>query len=362
MSRTHTVVFLILLLTTSFFDAACDRPAPVSAAASLPAPAPAIQDSPRIVRATGTVQAVRSFTVRVPQLAQTTGRNPQLTLIALAPNGTAVKKDDTLVEFDSTAQLDDLRDAQAKLSDLEHQLEEKRAQVNSDSVQRLAKIRESESDLAKAELQLRKGPVLADLERQKNEVKAEAARVNLASLRKSHASRTTSETAAVRILELKCERQRLVVGRTQSNIDKLTVHAPHDGMVALENTWRSGSMGPPQVGDQMYPNQPVLRIFDPSEMIVDTQVNEPDSAVLAGLSRARVFLDAYPDAVFEANLESASPVATAGLESPVKSFSARFRISQHDRRLLPDLSASLEIELPKTVETRTTTASAGGVR
>ena len=97
-------------------------------------------------------------------------------------------------------------------------------------------------------------------------------------------------------------------------------------------------------------------------MIVDTQVNEPDSVVLAGLSRARVFLDAYPDAVFEANLESASPVATAGLESPVKSFSARFRISQHDKRLLPDLSASLEIELPKTVETRTTTASAGGAR
>jgi len=88
-----------------------------------------------------------------------------------------------------------------------------------------------------------------------------------------------------------------------------------------------------------------VRLFDPSEMIVETQVNEPDVAVLGSASQAKVHLDAYPAAVFDAQLESASPVATAGLESPVKSFSARFRIGQRDPRLLPDLSASLEIEI-----------------
>lgn len=299
-----------------------------------------------MVRASGVVQAVRTFTVRVPQLAQLNTRNPQLTLTALTPNGTSVKKGDTLVEFDPTAQLDDLRDAKAKLDDLQHQLEEKRAQVNSDSVTRLAAIRESESDLNKAELQLRKGPVLAELDRKKNEVLAAAARRRVASLKKSHEHREKSEAAAVKVLDLKCQRQGLVVQRLTSNIEKLSIKAPHDGMIALENTWRGGSMGPPQVGDQMWPNQPVLRVFDPTLMIVDTQVNEPDSGVLAGLARAKVHLDAYPDAVFEAQLESASPVATAGLESPVKSFSARFQIAARDPRLLPDLSASLEIELP----------------
>lgn len=361
-SHTNTEKALILLASCILITS-CSRPAAVEAAPSPPPPtaSPGSSDAARIVRATGTIQAVRTYTVRVPQLAQISGRNPQLTLTTLAPNGTAVKKDDTLVEFDATAQIDDLRDAKAKLDDFEHQLEEKRAEVNNDSVQRLAKIRESESDLSKAELQLRKGPVLADLERKKNEVRAAAAVRRVASLRKSHDFRTKSETAAVRVLELKSERQRLVVGRLQTNIEKLSVKAPHDGMVALENTWRSGSMGPPQVGDQMYPNQPVLRVFDPSEMIVDTQVNEPDSAVLAGLARARVHLDAYPDAVFEAHLESASPVATAGLESPVKSFAARFRIAAHDQRLLPDLSASLEIEIPKPPPPETTLA-AGGAR
>ena len=95
----------------------------------------------------------------------------------------------------------------------------------------------------------------------------------------------------------------------------------------------------------MGPNQPILRIFDPSEMIVDTQVNEPDIAALGTATHAKVYIDAYSNLVFDAQLESASPVATAGLESPVKSFATKFRISQQDPRLLPDLSASLEIEV-----------------
>jgi multidrug resistance efflux pump len=267
-------------------------------------------------------------------------------LTALVPNGSAVKKGTVLVEFDQTAQIDDLREAKSKLDDLEHQLEEKRALVNSDSVKRIADIRQAEVELGKAELELQKGPVQAELERRKNEVLAASARDRLASLNKSHESRLKAEAAAVRVLELKVQRQGVVVERLKNNIESLEVKAPHDGMVALENVWRSGSMGPPQVGDQVWPNQPVLRIFDPSEMVVDAQVNEPDVAVLGSMAHAIVRLDAYPDTAFDAQLESASPVATAGLESPVKSFSARFRIGRRDPRLLPDLSASMEIDIP----------------
>lgn len=297
----------------------------------------------RIVRSTGLIQAVRTNTVRVPQLSQVSGQNMRLTLTALVPNGTAVKKGDVLVEFDATAQMDEIRDAKSKLVDLQHQFEEKQALVNSDMSKRLAQIREAETELGKAELQLKRGPVLADLERRKAQVKADGARDRLASLKKSHVYRLEAEAAAVKVLELKHARQKLVVDRLQSNIDKLTIVAPHDGMTALESVWRSGSMGPSQVGDQVWPGQPIVRIFDPTEMIVEAQINEPDMGALAEKANAKVYIDAYPNAAFDAQLESASPVATAGLESPVKSFTARFRIVQRDNRILPDLSSSLEI-------------------
>jgi hypothetical protein len=67
-----------------------------------------------------------------------------------------------------------------------------------------------------------------------------------------------------------------------------------------------------------------------------------------------VFLDAYPDAKFRAAFHSASPVATTALGSPIKNFTARFRLAQNDPRLLPDLSAALVIDraAPSAAEAR----------
>src|SRR5437763_8634174 len=56
----------------------------------------------RQIRATGTIQAVRSSSVQVPQIS---GLNTnRLTLVKLVPNGTRVKKGDILAQFDRNVQ------------------------------------------------------------------------------------------------------------------------------------------------------------------------------------------------------------------------------------------------------------------
>lgn len=94
----------------------------------------------------------------------------------------------------------------------------------------------------------------------------------------------------------------------------------------------------------MNSGQPVLRLFSPDHMVVDALVNESDIAVLRPGVRAKLFLDAYPGAEFVAELANSSPIATAGMDSPVRTFSARFKVLTDDPRLLPDLSAALEIQ------------------
>lgn len=312
------------------------RPRPVTA--SLPR-------DPNIVRATGIVQALESQSVRVPQMTGVSGF--EMILTRLIPNGARVAKGDLMVEFDRTQLLDQERDAVAVLEDLAHQLEERKAQVRSQQATRGSQIREAQADLERAQLQLRKGPVLSDLDRMKNEAKAETARLRLDSLRGSDALRLKSEEASVQVLALKHQRQQVTLERLRTNLERLVIKAPQDGMIAHEVVWRQGSMGPPQVGDRMWPGMPVLRVFNPSRMVVQATVDEPDFAVVSNASRARVFLDAYPDEAFEATLQSASPVATSGLDSPVRNFLAIFRIEQQSPRLLPDLSAALEIERGK---------------
>ena len=333
LNPTLSVVAVMAVLLLS-----CGPPVPkVSlAAATPPSPAPSTT-----LRTTGTVQALKSSSVRVPQI---TGLTSRVTLAYLISNGKRVARDEILAEFDRTAILDEVRETEAKIAEAGHQMEEKQAQMRSDRAKRESTAQEAKADLQKAQLQLRKGPILSEIERLKNEGKAKTATARVASLEKSHGFRTQAEIAALKGQELKLERLKLNLERLRRNLDRLVIRSPHDGMVALENVFRSGSMGPAQEGDQMNSGQPVLRLFSPDHMVVDALVNESDIAVLRPGVRAKLFLDAYPGAEFVAELANSSPIATAGMDSPVRTFSARFKVLTDDPRLLPDLSAALEIQ------------------
>lgn len=303
---------------------------------------PAAASDGRHIRSTGTVQAVHVSNIVVPSLR---GPGGALTLIHMIHNGTMVKQGDLLAEFDPTQQVDDARDAKAKVDDLGHQIEQNRAQARADAARRASDLKQAEADLAKAAIDLRKGETLSEIDRLKDEAKLADAKARVESLKKSSHLHDLADAAGVRVLELQRDRQQVALDRAQGNMDKLTIHAPLSGMVAHENVWRNGSMGPMQEGDQAYPGQALIKIFDPVDMVVNTQVSEPDGAVMAPGTRAKVRLDAYPGVVFDAHLESASPAASSSLGSPLKNFAARFRIDQHDPRLLPDLSAAVEIEI-----------------
>ena len=324
------------------FSTACGHspaPAPIVVHAAGGDPQPANRTPARHeVRLTGTVQAVHFFTFQVPQIG---GQNGRVTLTTIIANGVRVKSGDVLAEFDRTQELDNARDAKAKFDDLSHQVEQRQAQNRADAAKRASDLQAAEADLAKAELELRKGPLLSEIDRLENEVKAEAAREHVSSLKKSSGFHDQADAAAVRILELQRDRQKVGLDRALSNAEKLQVHATLDGMVSLENVWRNNSMGKAQEGDQLYPGQPMIRLFDPSEMEVRAQVGEPDDAALTPGCRARVRLDAYQDLTFEAHMVSASPVASSALGSPIKTFSARFRLEKSDPHLLPDLSAAV---------------------
>lgn len=339
---------LALVLTMALWSAACGGTVVTQAHAvgnPVPQPDPANSEdkSHRAVRATGLIEAIHSYLVQTPQIA---GQGGRITLTTIAPNGAMVKQGDVIAAFDPTQQLDAELQAKAKFDDLSHQVEQRRAQNTSDAEKRAADLQKAEGDQAKAEIELRKGPLLSEIDRLKNEAKAEDARAHVASLKKSNHFHDLSDAAALRILELQRDRQQVALERAQSNMSRLAVRAPLAGMIALQNIWRSGSMGHAQEGDQLWSGEPLLRIFDPHEMQVLVKVGEPDGAALVPGARAMVSLDAYPEYSFPAHFESASPVAAAALGSPIKTFSAIFRLDRSDPHFLPDLSAAVIIEPP----------------
>jgi hypothetical protein len=96
-------------------------------------------------------------------------------------------------------------------------------------------------------------------------------------------------------------------------------------------------------------------------MLVRCAVGEPDGAALILGTKATVYFDAYPDLALTAHFEFASPVAASALGSPIKTFSAVFKLDKADPHLMPDLSAAVVLvgsESPAALPTETVASPA----
>jgi HlyD family secretion protein len=132
----------------------------------------------------------------------------------------------------------------------------------------------------------------------------------------------------------------------QANSELMQIHSPIDGVVVLNTIWKQGKMGEVQEGDQVRPGVPFMQVIDPSGMEVQVPVNQQDFLGLRVGQTARVRLDAYPQLVFPGRLEEMAPIGRDGdFSSKLRTFAVIFSISGSDAKLMPDLSAAVDVDL-----------------
>lgn len=108
-------------------------------------------------------------------------------------------------------------------------------------------------------------------------------------------------------------------------------------------------MGEVQEGDQVRPGVPFMQVVDQSRMEVQVPVNQEDFLSLHVGQSASVHLDAYPLLTFPGKLEEMAPIGRSGdFSSKVRSFSVVFSISGSDPKLMPDLSAAVDVDIAGT--------------
>ena len=138
----------------------------------------------------------------------------------------------------------------------------------------------------------------------------------------------------------------------QSNADLMQVRSPIDGLVVLNTIWKVDKMGEVQEGDQIRPGQSFMQVVDPSEMQVRVLANQQDFLALKIGQPVTVRLDAYPELVLPGRLEQISPIGRVSSYSPkVRTFGVVFSIKGTDLRLMPDLSAAVDLDVSTTATT-----------
>ena len=307
------------------------------------------------VRLTGTTEAVHMRSMVAPTI--TVEHAATLTITKLAANGTRVHKGDVLAEFDRQAQMREFIDKQAEYVDLANKTAGAQAKEIADRAKDETEIGQAERALSKAQLEMQKIELMSKIDAEKAEEALEEAKATLQQLRTTFDLKRQAAQAGIHLLEIQRDRAKQVMDHAQANAAIMQIRSPIDGIVVLNTIWKEGKMGEVQEGDQVRPGIAFMQVVDPSQMQIRALVNQEDFLELHLGLPARIHLDAYPDLVFSGELEEMAPIARAGdFSSKLRTFAVAFSIQGNDARLMPDLSAAVDVNPASSAATQLRTS------
>jgi HlyD family secretion protein len=304
------------------------------------------RDFVRSVRLSGTVEAVESTTIAAPRLSGPSSNS--LVITRLVKAGTIVRPGDVLVEFDRQAQLAAALDRRAELNDLEQQILKRQAEENAARARDDSEIMQADSAVTRAELEMRKNEMLPKIQAEKNTQALEQARARRRQLEKTYDLKRQAAQADLRILEIRRDKAANAMRMAETNAARMEVRSPIAGLAVIRTIWKSQGMAEILEGEEIRAGVPVVDIVNPEKMRVRVRVNQADIKDLKAGQPVRVGLDAYPDLTFGGRIIQISPLAVTSTLSPkVRYFVMLAEVDGSHEKLMPDLTASLDVELSR---------------
>jgi HlyD family secretion protein len=302
-----------------------------------------------ILRMSGIVGAVDSYGVQAPRL---TGQmSSTMVITRIVRNGTRVRAGDVLVELDRQNQLKNILDKQAEYDNLVQQIRKKQADHAAARAADETELKGAEVDVQTARVEMRKNEVIPGYQAEINKVNLAEAEAKLQQLKDTYALKREARTAELRILEIQRDRAEMAVDYAQGNIENMTVKSPMEGLAVLTPSYKGTRMADPQEGDEVRSGSGIMVVVDPSAMQVTARVNQVDISQVRVGQAAQIRLDAYPDLVFAGRVEKISAIGTpSNYLKRIRYFSVVVSIQGSNPKLLPDLTAAVDLQLDEALE------------
>ena len=264
-----------------------------------------IRDITQVVSATGKIRPEIEVKIS-PEVA---GEIIEMPVIV----GQAVKKGDLLVKIKPDNYIARAKQAEASLSS-----------AQADSLQRKAQALNDQLDLHRARDLFGKH-LLSETDYKAAETKAQV-------------SQASYESALHQI-----DVARSNLDQNQDLLSKCVIYSPMDGTVSVLNS----EIGERLVATGDFAGTEVMRVANLGSMEARIDVNENDVVNVDPGDKARVKVDAYPDAILNGTVKRIASTATVkneGTQEEVTNFEVRVRIIDPKEQLRPGMSASVDIE------------------
>jgi RND family efflux transporter MFP subunit len=293
----------------------------------------------------GEVKAIRSAVIAAPYGAG------DMQILRLVDNAAKVKKGDFLVEFDATAVKQKLAEDKSAVTSAEAEIQQARAAARLKEEQDLTDVMTAKYDAEKARMDAGKQEILSVIEGEQAKLKVADAEQK----EKENESKLKADRAAA-VSDLASKQQKhdqaaFQVQLDERALDSLTLRAPLDGVVALQNHWQpQGSPTTFKPGDRAWPGAAIAELPDGSALKISARVEEAERGQLKLGQTASVRLDALPDRSFDGHVDTISPTASldfgAGWPVP-RNFAVDLGLTGSDPRLAPGMGATVRIAVAR---------------
>ncbi|HEY2015807.1 MAG TPA: efflux RND transporter periplasmic adaptor subunit [Bryobacteraceae bacterium] len=295
------------------------------------------------VAARGELQGGNSEMLTAPQVG-----GGDLAITQLREPGEVVNPGDVVVQFDTTQQEFNLREAESDLAEAEQQVIQ--AEANSSAIEEEARYAtlSAESDVKLAELEARKNPLLAAITARQNELALEAARNRYRQAQQDYNNKKITSTASVAI-QLAAQNKAKVTAETQQKmIESMTIKAKTSGYVNVQqNTNQNmiywGMQLPPfQLGDTARAGMAVAQIPDLKSWEVSANVGELDRGHLTVGQKVTVAVVPMAGRSFAGHVKN-----IGGTTGPPwdRKFEARIALDEAGPELRPGMTSNMVITI-----------------
>ena len=175
---------------------------------------------------------------------------------------------------------------------------------------------------------------------------AQASRETLRQLESAASYRTAQKQAAISSSQSRIQEaaSRLELARQQ--LARCEVRAEVPGIVVYKEVFFGSEQRKPQVGDQVWANQPLVILPDISRMVVETRVRETDVHKVANKQKVAVRVEAYPDLRLTGAVTLVGTLAQEEKERRgTKFFTVQVQVQEAEPRLRPGMTARVEIQV-----------------
>jgi HlyD family secretion protein len=331
-------IFLLVLVGSGFAWRQMRRTRDV---ADLPTAAVRKGDFLVLVRCRGELTARRSEQVIAPLDV------PDLQIVWMAPEGSAVKEGQTIIKFDPSKTQQELKEKEVAVQQAQATLDQAVAQAQIQVEQDKVDLGSANYQTERARLEASKRTIVSAIQGQESEIDLglaeEKLKVQQASIN-FHGKIAEARAASLSRLRDEAKAQ---VELTKRRLALMEMKSPLDGVVNYLLNYSQGwnNAAPFKVGDHATPGGAVAEIPDLTTLEMESKVDETDRGRITIGDSVLVHVDALPEVVMTAKLVSITPLTEQSFNEwpPTRSFRAFAQIDKPDPRMRPGMNAGADV-------------------